>query len=201
MAAFTFVIDFILHIDRHLQALCAGYGLWVYAILFVIVFCETGLVVTPLLPGDSLLFAIGVFCGLGSLDIYLTLGLLSVAAVLGDTVNYAVGNYIGMVIENKLALGTLVIRAIVNTDIEPLAKSLKDAGYGFTYFDAQGSTGPVKIIYSVINRKELNDVVQQFHVSHPHIFFTVEEARLASEGVFHPQPLLRFKHLGLKGKR
>ena len=114
---------------------------------------------------------------------------------------FAAGNYIGMVIENRLALGTLVIRAIVNADIGVLEKSLKDAGYGFTSFDAHGSTGPVKIVYTVINRKELNDVVRIFHDNHPHIFFTVEEARMASEGVFHQQSLLKFQHLGLKGKR
>lgn len=87
--------DVLLHLDRYLGAVIQDYGTWTYLILFLIIFCETGLVVTPILPGDSLLFAIGVFCGLGNLDIYLTLGLLSVAAVLGDTVNYAVGNYIG----------------------------------------------------------------------------------------------------------
>ncbi len=114
---------------------------------------------------------------------------------------FAAGNYIGMVIENRLALGTLVIRAIVSGDMGPLCKSLQEAGYGLTYFDAIGSTGPVKIIYTVINRKELNDVVQLFHASHPHIFFTVEEARMASEGVFHQQSLLPLKFLGLKGKR
>ena len=114
---------------------------------------------------------------------------------------FAAGNYIGMVIENRLALGTLVIRAIVNADTGVLENSLKESGYGFTCFDAHGSTGPVKIIYTVINRKELKDVVQLFHVNHPHIFFTVEEARMASEGVFHQQSNLRFQNLGLKGKR
>lgn len=85
----------LLHLDKYLGAVIQDYGAWTYLILFLIIFCETGLVVTPILPGDSLLFAIGTFCGLGYLDLWLTLGLLSVAAVLGDTVNYAVGNYIG----------------------------------------------------------------------------------------------------------
>lgn len=88
-------LSVLLHLDKYLGAVIQDYGAWTYLILFLIIFCETGLVVTPLLPGDSLLFAIGVFCGLGSLDLYLTLGLLSVAAVLGDTVNYAVGHFIG----------------------------------------------------------------------------------------------------------
>jgi len=84
-----------LHLDKYLGAVITDYGAWTYLILFLIIFCETGLVVMPILPGDSLLFAIGVFCGLGHLDIYPTLALLSVAAVLGDTVNYAVGHYMG----------------------------------------------------------------------------------------------------------
>ncbi|HCC46646.1 MAG TPA: DedA family protein [Elusimicrobia bacterium] len=87
--------EVLLHLDKYLGGVIQDYGAWTYLILFLIIFCETGLVVTPILPGDSLLFAIGVFCGLGDLDLYLTLSLLSVAAILGDTVNYAVGNYIG----------------------------------------------------------------------------------------------------------
>jgi membrane-associated protein len=87
--------DVLLHLDKYLGGVIQAYGAWTYLILFLIIFCETGLVITPLLPGDSLLFAIGVFCGLGDLDIYKILALLSVAAVLGDTVNYAIGNYIG----------------------------------------------------------------------------------------------------------
>lgn len=85
----------LLHLDKYLGAVIQDYGAWTYLILFLIIFCETGLVVTPILPGDSLLFAIGVFCGLGTLDIKLTLALLSVAAILGDTVNYGVGKFIG----------------------------------------------------------------------------------------------------------
>jgi membrane-associated protein len=88
-------VDMFLHLDKHLGAVIQSYGVWTYLILFLIIFCETGLVVTPILPGDSLLFAIGVFCGLGDLDIYKTLALLSVAAILGDTVNYAVGKFMG----------------------------------------------------------------------------------------------------------
>lgn len=89
------LIDFVLHIDVHLDALIAAYGAWVHAILFVIVFCETGLVVMPFLPGDSLLFAAGAFAARGSLDLALLLGLLSFAAIIGDTVNYCFGNMIG----------------------------------------------------------------------------------------------------------
>jgi membrane-associated protein len=89
------LIDFVLHIDRHLRALCTDYGTWVYVILFVIVFCETGLVVTPFLPGDSLLFAVGSMAAIGALDLYGVMLILIVAAILGDTVNYAAGHYVG----------------------------------------------------------------------------------------------------------
>ena len=89
------VVDLFLHLDRHLSDLIAQYGSWSYAILFLIVFCETGLVVTPFLPGDSLLFAAGAFAGLGALrPIPLFLILLS-ASILGDSVNYWVGHFIG----------------------------------------------------------------------------------------------------------
>jgi len=88
-------IDFFLHLDRHLAEVIQAYGTWTYALLFTIVFLETGLVVTPLLPGDSLLFAAGSFAALGALDVGLLFVLLSVAAVLGDTLNYAIGHYLG----------------------------------------------------------------------------------------------------------
>ncbi|MGE5255258.1 MAG: DedA family protein [Hyphomicrobiales bacterium] len=95
MDAAKFLIDFVLHIDQHLQVLCANYGPWVYAILFVIVFCETGLVVTPVLPGDSLLFAVGSMAAIGALDVTGVILVLIAAAVLGDTVNYSIGHYVG----------------------------------------------------------------------------------------------------------
>lgn len=89
------LVDFILHLDRHLAEIIAQYGVWTYLILFLIVFAETGLVVTPFLPGDSLLFAAGTFAGLGSLDPWLTFLLLGIAAIAGDTLNYWVGRYVG----------------------------------------------------------------------------------------------------------
>lgn len=88
-------IDIVLHLNRHLAELVQEYGVWVYGILFLIVFCETGLVVTPFLPGDSLLFAAGALAATGGLNLGLTLGLLVVAAILGDTVNYWVGRLAG----------------------------------------------------------------------------------------------------------
>lgn len=88
-------IDIILHLDKYLKDLVPEYGMWIYVILFMIIFCETGLVVTPFLPGDSLLFAIGALCGAGALNLWAILGLLTVAAIIGDTVNYWIGYYVG----------------------------------------------------------------------------------------------------------
>ncbi|MEZ3499292.1 DedA family protein [Pantoea sp. KPR_PJ] len=92
-----FLVDFILHIDVHLAELVAQYGIWIYAILFLILFCETGLVVTPFLPGDSLLFVAGALAALpgNDLNIHLMAALLIVAAVLGDAVNYTIGRLFG----------------------------------------------------------------------------------------------------------
>ncbi|HVG21583.1 MAG TPA: DedA family protein [Blastocatellia bacterium] len=95
------LIDFFLHLDTHLNEIIQGYGVWTYLILFLIVFCETGLVVTPFLPGDSLLFAAGTFAALGSLNITLLFIILCVAAIVGDTVNYWVGHYVGPKVFNK----------------------------------------------------------------------------------------------------
>ena len=89
------VIDFILHIDRHLAELSLQYGVWIYVILFLIVFCETGLVVTPFLPGDSLLFAAGGIAAVGGMNIHLMAALLIAAAVLGDAANFTIGKYFG----------------------------------------------------------------------------------------------------------
>ena len=90
-----FFIDFVLHLDHHLADLTRDYGTWTYGILAAIVFCETGLVVTPFLPGDSLLFAAGAIAALGSLNVVVMAALLAVAAIVGDTVNYQIGKAIG----------------------------------------------------------------------------------------------------------
>lgn len=96
----TFV-DVILHLDKHLDAIIRDFGNWTYVIFFAVIFMETGLVVTPFLPGDSLLFAVGAFAAIGSLDVRLLLALLIVAAIAGDTVNYWAGFFVGPKVFNK----------------------------------------------------------------------------------------------------
>ncbi|MGP3281844.1 DedA family protein [Serratia bockelmannii] len=97
MDIIKFIIDFILHIDVHLAELVAQYGMWVYAILFLILFCETGLVVTPFLPGDSLLFVAGALAALptNDLNVHTMVALMAVAAIIGDAVNYTIGRLFG----------------------------------------------------------------------------------------------------------
>jgi membrane-associated protein len=95
MDILAFLVDFILHVDVHLANFVAQYGVWVYALLFLIIFVETGVVVMPFLPGDSLLFVVGALCGAGLMDLGLSIGLLFVAAVAGNQSNYSIGRYFG----------------------------------------------------------------------------------------------------------
>ncbi|WP_088956282.1 DedA family protein [Variovorax sp. HW608] len=95
MEIISFLVDFILHIDKHLEAFVAAYGVWVYGLLFLIVFVETGLVVMPFLPGDSLLFIVGALSGAGLMNVGLAVPILLAAAVLGDQCNYSIGRYFG----------------------------------------------------------------------------------------------------------
>ena len=90
-----FVIDFILHVDVHLMSFVQSYGAWVYALLFAIIFIETGVVVMPFLPGDSLLFVVGALCGIGLMSLPLSMALLVAAAILGNQSNYAIGRHLG----------------------------------------------------------------------------------------------------------
>jgi membrane-associated protein len=95
------LIEFVLHIDKHLFDLCAMYGVWIYGILFLIVFCETGLVVTPFLPGDSLLFAVGSLTAIGAMRVEYTIPMLMAAALAGDNTNYWIGRKVGPKVFNK----------------------------------------------------------------------------------------------------
>lgn len=95
MEFLQYLIDFVLHVDVHLREFVEAYGAWVYALLFAIIFVETGVVVMPFLPGDSLLFVVGALCGAGLMNLPLVMVLLCVAAILGDQLNYSVGRYFG----------------------------------------------------------------------------------------------------------
>jgi uncharacterized protein YebE (UPF0316 family) len=128
--------------------------------------------------------------------------LSNLVGYLAYAAGFATGTYVGMLIERRMAIGTLIVRAIVSGETDDLVCGLREAGYGVTFFDAHGATGPVKVLYTVINRNELGDITRLLLADHPHVFYTVEEARTASEGVFHHRrssQLLRA--LGLKGKR
>jgi len=92
---FIFIVDFLLHLDRHLSPIIEYFGIWTYLLLFLIIFCETGLVVMPVLPGDSLLFGVGAFAAAGALNVELLVIILCLAAIAGDTVNYTIGHFVG----------------------------------------------------------------------------------------------------------
>lgn len=95
MELVTFLFDFILHVDKYLETFVRNYGMWVYALLFLVIFVETGVVVMPFLPGDSLLFVVGAMCGVGLMSYPMSVSLLLAAAILGNQSNYAVGRYFG----------------------------------------------------------------------------------------------------------
>jgi membrane-associated protein len=95
MDVLMLLVDFILHVDRHLETFVTNYGAWVYALLFLIIFVETGVVVMPFLPGDSLLFVVGALCGLGLMSYPLSVALLTAAAILGNQSNYTIGRFFG----------------------------------------------------------------------------------------------------------
>jgi membrane-associated protein len=101
---FTSLIDLVLHLDTHLLAITQQYGVWVYAILFLIIFCETGFVVTPFLPGDSLLFVAGALCGMDALQMGIVIPLLILAAFVGDNTNYWIGRLLGVKLLNRTKL-------------------------------------------------------------------------------------------------
>ena len=101
MEIVLFLWDVVVNLDQHLAALLQQHGTWIYALLFAIIFCETGLVVTPFLPGDSLLFVIGALCGMGSLELQVAMPLLILAAFMGDNTNYWIGRLLGLRLLNR----------------------------------------------------------------------------------------------------
>jgi len=115
-------------------------------------------------------------------------GVHNYVAYFGYAAGFAVGNYFGMVIEEKLAIGILVVRAVLSKDGTSLVKSLHEAGYGVTYVDGHGVNGPVQVIYTIVQRKELHEVVNIIQITHPKAFYTVEELRSVQQGVFPVRP-------------
>ena len=125
----------------------------------------------------------------------------SIVSYLAYAAGFAVGSYFGMWIENRLALGTLTVRITVSKNSDALIEDLKESGYGFTMYEAEGSTGHVRVIHTVIKRKELGAVINLVNENHPNAFYTVEEVRQVNEGVFHhPQPHSPWRYIGLKGR-
>ncbi|MBI5953479.1 MAG: DUF2179 domain-containing protein [Chloroflexi bacterium] len=118
----------------------------------------------------------------------ITRGAHNVIAYLAYAGGFATGTYIGMLIENKLAIGMLVVRVIVPNHVHELTKSLSEKGYGVTRVDAHGSQGPVNLIYTIVMRKNLPEVADIIQREYPNAFFTVEELRSVEHGVFPPSP-------------
>lgn len=108
----------------------------------------------------------------------------SITSYLAYAAGFATGNYVGMVIENKLAIGTLIVRVILPTDAEQLCAQLSAAGFGVTRVDAEGATGQVALLYTVVKRKDYRDVLDIIKRIHPKAFVTVEEVRSSQEGIF-----------------
>jgi uncharacterized protein YebE (UPF0316 family) len=108
------------------------------------------------------------------------------SSYLAYAAGFAAGNYIGLFIEEKLALGTLTLRIFAVHEGEELSKRLAEAGFGVTVLDGHGAGGPVKVLFTIIHRRELAQVIQIIHIVNPKIFYSVEEVRASSEGVFHP---------------
>jgi len=127
------IVDLFLHLDVHLAEFVARYGVWVYGLLFAIIFAETGLVVTPFLPGDSLLFAAGALAATGAFDVRLLFLLLAFAAVLGNTVNYAIGSYVG----------PRVFRADTSTDTWSRLLNRQHLERAHAFFDKYGGMAVV----------------------------------------------------------
>ncbi len=146
---------------------------------------------------------------LGFVEVFIWISVVSqivssahnVLAYLAYAAGFAVGNYVGMRIEGKVAIGTLVVRVTLAKDGLPLVECLRKEGYGVTYVDGHGATGPVMIIYTVVMRKELPHVLSLIQEVHPKAFFTVEELRSAQQGVFPVRPSSRLdRFIGRKSK-
>ena len=129
-----------------------------------------------------------------------TKGAHNVVAYLAYAAGFATGTYIGMFIEDRLALGVLVVRAIVPNQVKDLTKNLREKGYGVTHVDAHGAQGPVQLIYTIVMRKNLPDVIGIITQAHPSAFFTVEELRSSTHGVF-PGPISTIRQPTFFGRK
>jgi uncharacterized protein YebE (UPF0316 family) len=121
----------------------------------------------------------------------ITKGAHNIIAYLAYAAGFATGTYVGMLIEERLAIGNLVVRAILPENQVHLADALRAAGYGVTIVDAHGGKGPVKLVYTIVSRKDLPDVISMIHQKYPKAFFTVEELRSVAQGIFPARPFLR----------
>ena len=145
---------------------------------------------------------------LGFVDVFIWIAVVTqivrgannLAAYLAYAAGFALGNYVGIYIEDKLAIGTLVLRVIVQNQAEALMAALSDAGFGVTGVEGQGSTGPVKLIYSVVKRKDLPRALEIIHMVAPNAFTTVEEVCSVEQGIFPPESSQRRFRLWRKGK-
>ncbi len=146
---------------------------------------------------------------LGFIEVFIWVAIISqlvrgannIVAYLAYAAGFAAGNFVGMYIEDRLAIGTLVLRIIVPNGADTLIGHLRAAGFGVTSVDAEGATGAVKLVYTIVMRRDLANVADIIHQSHPHAFFTVEELRSAQEGIFPRQSAFRVDTLfGRKSK-
>jgi membrane-associated protein len=138
----AFLIDLFLHLDVHLAEFVSQYGVWVYAGLFAVIFAETGLVVTPFLPGDSLLFAAGALAATGAMDLTLVLALIATAAILGNTVNYAIGR----------AIGPRVFAAGDGTSVQSRLLNRKHLDRAHDFFERHGAVAVISSRFAPIIR-------------------------------------------------
>lgn len=124
--------------------------------------------------------------------------LSSVTSYLGYAAGFAAGNYVGMMIEDRLAIGTLIVRAIIPLGGDEIVNRLRAAGYGVTSVDAQGAAGPVRLVYAVVKRKHIRRVMDIIHEVHPKAFITIEDVRSLEEGIF---PASEYQQRSFRGGR
>ena len=144
---------------------------------------------------------------LGFIEVFIWIAMVSqivrsannIAAYLAYAAGFAAGNFVGMHIEDRLALGTLIVRAFVQNHAGELVANLRGAGYGVTTVEGQGSSGTVKLVYTIVKRRNLAEVLAVIHQTHPHAFLSIEDLRSTQEGIFPQAP--RLSERGLFGRK